>query len=69
MVSVAAGKEENVSWKFVMNGNVFENHIAASTAAGKAGYKFFLHNDIVYFRDEISLHVFDTGLKEKDLTG
>lgn len=58
-----------MSWKFVMNGNVFKNHIDASIAAGKAGYRFFLHNNIVYFRDEITLHVFDTGLTDKDLLG
>ncbi len=52
-----------------MNGNAFENYIAASEAAGKAGYKFFLYNDTVYFRDEIFLHVLNTGLTEKDLTG
>lgn len=58
-----------MGWKYVLNGNCFQNHIEASAAAGRAGYKFFLHNDIVYFRDEISLHVFDTGLREKDLIG
>jgi len=58
-----------LSWKFVMNGNKFKNHIDAAVAARKAGYKFFLYNGTVYFRDEISCHVFDTGLSEKDLTG
>lgn len=58
-----------VNWKFVFNGKEFKNYIEASIAAGKAKYKFFLYNDTVYFRDEISLHVFDTGLKEKDLIG
>ncbi len=54
-------------WKYVLNGNAFEDCITASSMAGKIGYKFFLHKDIMYFRDEISLHVFDTGLREKDL--
>ena len=64
-----AGKEERLNWKFVMNGNNFKNHIDAAVAARKAGYKFFLYNGTIYFRDEISCHVFDTGLSEKDLTG
>ena len=58
-----------MSWKFVMNCNIFKNHIDAAVAAGKAGYKFFLHNNTVYFRDEISARVFETGLSVKDLLG
>lgn len=52
-----------------MNCNIFKNHIDAAVAAGKAGYKFFLHNNTVYFRDEISARVFETGLSVKDLLG
>lgn len=58
-----------MSWKFVMNGNAFGSHAEASAAAGKAGYRFFLHNGTVYFRDKISARISDTGLTEKDLTG
>lgn len=65
----AAGKEDSMSWKFVMNGNSFEDYIKASAAARRAGYKFFLYNGAVYFRDEIFSRVYDTGLTEKDLTG
>lgn len=56
-----------MSWKYVLNGQIFKNKIEASIAAGKAGYRFFLYDDEVYFRDEISLRVFDTGLKEENL--
>lgn len=56
-----------MSWKFVMNGNRFNNNVEASAAANKAGYKFFLHNHKVYFLDYLSLHIFDTGITEKDL--
>lgn len=56
-----------MSWKFVFNGSSFKNHIDASIAAGKAGYRFFLHVKKIYFRDGISLRVSDTGLTEKDL--
>lgn len=62
-------KRKIMNWKFVFNEKAFKNYIEASIAAGKARYKFFLYNDTVYFRDEISLYVFDTGLKEKDLIG
>lgn len=58
-----------MNWKFVFNGNAFKNYIEASIAAGKARYKFFLYDDVVYFRDEIYYHTFDTGLREKDLIG
>lgn len=56
-----------MSWKYVLNGQIFKNEIEASVEAGRAGYRFFLYNGVVYFRDEISLHVFDTGLKEENL--
>lgn len=58
-----------MSWKFVFNGNVFKNYREASIAAKKAGYKFLLYNDAVYFLDGIYLHILDTGLREKDLIG
>ncbi len=58
-----------MSWKFVFNGTAFKNHIDASIAAGKAGYRFFLHNGTVYFRDNITARVSDAGLTEKDLFG
>lgn len=71
---VAAGKDcrregRDMSWKFVMNGNAFGNPVEASAAAGKAGYRFFLYNGAVYFRDKMSARISDTGLTEKDLTG
>lgn len=58
-----------MSWKFVLNGNNFKNHIEASAAAGRCGYKFFLYDNTVYFRDEIYSRAYDTGLTEKDLIG
>ncbi len=56
-----------MSWKFVFNGRKFKSRIEASAEAGRAGYSFFLHNGVVYFRDEIMLRIYDTGLKEEDL--
>lgn len=58
-----------MSWKFVLNGNKFKDYIEASRAAGEAGYRFFLYNDIVYFRDELFLRVYKTGLTKEDLIG
>ncbi len=56
-------------WEFVMNGNDFENKIVASEMARKVGYKFFLHDNKVYFTDYLTLNVIivDTGLTKKDL--
>ncbi len=56
-----------MSWKFVLNGRKFKNRIEASAEARRAGYLFFLHDGVVWFRDEIYLRVYDTGLKEGDL--
>lgn len=56
-----------MSWKFVFNGQKFENQIEASIAAGKAGYCFFLYEGEVYFRDKIMCRVYETGLQESDL--
>lgn len=52
-----------------MNGNDFENKIVASEMARKVGYKFFLHDNKVYFTDYLTLNVIivDTGLTKKDL--
>lgn len=56
-----------MSWKFVLNGSKFNNEVEASVEARRTGYLFFLHRGIVWFRDEISIRVYDTGLKEEDL--
>ena len=64
-----AGERQNMSWKYVLNGNIgnFKNCVEVSTMAGKLGYKFFLYNERVYFRDEISMHYYDTGISVEDL--
>lgn len=54
-------------WKYVMDGRRFRSPVDASVAAGKAGYRFFLYDVTVYFRDEVSLRISDTGLTEADL--
>lgn len=58
-----------MSWKFVLNGNLgnFKNPVEVSIAAEREGYKFFLFDGKVYFKDKISLRFFETGLTEKDL--
>lgn len=58
-----------MSWKFVLNGNNggYNNEIEVSTIAGKLGYEFFLFGEKVYFRDKVSLRIFETKITEKDL--
>ncbi len=58
-----------MKWKFVLNGNlgIFKNLVDISSLAGKLGYKFFLFGEKVYYRDEISLRFFETGITDKDL--
>ena len=47
-----------MSWKYVLNGDngYFKNCVEVSAMAGKLGYKFFLYDGKVYFRDEIFTH-------------
>lgn len=58
-----------MNWKYVLNGSKgdFKNCVEASIIAGRLGYKFFLCDGRVYFRDEISRNYFDTGIVEEDL--
>ncbi len=58
-----------MSWKFVLNGNNggYNNEIEVSAIAGKLGYEFFLFGEKVYFRDKVSLRIFETQMTEKDL--
>ena len=58
-----------MSWKYVLNGDNgdFKNCVEVSAMAGKLGYKFFLYDGKVYFRDEIFTHYYNTGITEEDL--
>ena len=58
-----------MSWKYVLNGDNgnFKNCVEVSAMAGNLGYKFFLYDGKVYFRDEIFTHYYNTGITEEDL--
>lgn len=58
-----------MSWKYVLNGDNgnFKNCVEVSAMSGKLGYKFFLYDGKVYFRDEIFTHYYNTRITEEDL--
>lgn len=56
-----------MSWKFVLNASESKNRVEAYRKAEGAGYKFFLFNGLVFFRDEEHRTMYKTGIREDDL--